>query len=148
MTDFTLHARLAADSTPVGRLPLSLVRLAGDARYPWVVLVPERDAIRELHELSPADRAALIEEAAAVSAAMQRVFGADKMNVATLGNMVPQLHVHCIAREEGDAAWPGAVWGAHPPTAYDAAALSARLAELRAAFAAIDGFIPSASSAE
>ena len=137
---FDLDANIARDSVRLGRLPLSDVRLLRDARYPWVLLVPERASVREIHELSPEDRAQLIEESSAIARAMQEALSADKMNVAALGNMVPQLHLHHVARFEGDDAWPGAIWGAHPALAYSAEALAARITELRGCFSAIDGF--------
>ncbi|MGE0790940.1 MAG: HIT domain-containing protein [Sandaracinaceae bacterium] len=137
---FELDARIERDSVSVGRLPLCEVRLHRDARYPWVLLVPARAGVREIHELSARDRVALIEESSAVAAAMQRLFEADKMNVAALGNMVPQLHVHHVARFVGDDAWPGAIWGAHPAMEYPEEARTERVAALRAALASIDGF--------
>ncbi len=139
---FTLDPRIDRDTAPVGRLPLCVVRLHLDARYPWLLLVPRRPGVREIHELSAADRAALIDESCAVSAAAQALFGADKMNVAALGNMVPQLHVHHVARFTTDDAWPGAIWGAHPALDYAPAALQARLEALRGALASVSGFVP------
>ena len=109
-TAFELHAHLAADTRPVARLALCRVLLMNDARFPWLIMVPERAGIREIHQLPAADRARLIEEVAAVAAAFEKFTGAGKMNVAALGNMVPQLHVHVIARFTGDAAWPTPVW--------------------------------------
>lgn len=139
---FTLHERLRADTVMLGRLPLSLVLLARDGRYPWVILVPARAGVREAHELPAPERDRLARESAAVAACMQRALRADKMNVATLGNVVPQLHVHHVARFTGDDAWPGSIWGAHPAQPYDQDALARRTTELRAAFAAIPGFVP------
>lgn len=139
---FLLHPRLEADTLALGELPLCRVLLSLDARYPWVVLVPRRGEIREIHELSREDRARLVEECAAVSEATQAALSADKMNVAALGNMVPQLHVHVVARFEGDDAWPGAIWGAHPPLSYLGEQRAERVAQLRAAFGAIEGFEP------
>jgi len=109
---FGLHPQLAADCTVVGDLPLCRLLLMDDANFPWCILVPRRPGIREIHELAAADRAALLDEVTALSATMQSAFAADKMNVAALGNVVPQLHVHVIARRVGDAAWPRPVWGA------------------------------------
>lgn len=108
---FELHPRLAADTHEVARLGLCRVLLMNDRRFPWLILVPERADVREVHELSAADRAQLIEEIARVAGAMQRFHRADKMNVAALGNQVPQLHVHVIARYTTDPAWPNPVWG-------------------------------------
>jgi diadenosine tetraphosphate (Ap4A) HIT family hydrolase len=107
-----------------------------------VILVPERADVREIHALSAEDRGRLIEEAAAVADAMQRALEADKMNVAALGDQVPQLHVHVIARFTHDDAWPGPIWGAHPPLAYFDAQRATRLAALKAAFAGLEGFSP------
>src|SRR5436305_12089537 len=89
-----------------------------DRRSPWLILVPERDSVREIHQLSPADRAALIEEIAQASGVLERLFHPDKLNVGALGNVVPQLHVHIVARTVGDPAWPGPVWGSGAAVAY------------------------------
>jgi diadenosine tetraphosphate (Ap4A) HIT family hydrolase len=115
---FVLHAQLAADCRPIGDLPLSRLLLMDDASYPWCILVPRRPGIRELHELSTGDGAQLWSEVVRVSRHLQDLFAADKMNVAALGNVVPQLHVHVIARRIGDPAWPRPVWGAVPRAPY------------------------------
>ena len=111
MSDFTLDSRLEADTFPVGALQLSRVLLMNDARFPWVILVPRRDGLREIIDLEPKDRATLYREIESVSEAMQRLFKPTKLNVAALGNQVAQLHVHIIARFDNDAAWPKPVWG-------------------------------------
>ncbi|SLN24385.1 HIT domain-containing protein [Oceanibacterium hippocampi] len=108
---FTLDPRLEADTVPFGAFPVSRLLLMRDARYRWFILVPERDDLRELHRLSVADRHAVSDETAAVADMLERLCAPDKINVAALGNMVPQLHVHVIARHVGDPAWPGPVWG-------------------------------------
>ena len=108
---FSLDARLTADTIACGRLPLSHLMLMNDARYPWLILVPERPEVRELFELTAADRAILIEEIAAVGAVLARICTPDKINVAALGNIVAQLHIHIVGRFTGDPAWPGPVWG-------------------------------------
>ena len=128
---FDLHPQLAADCAVIGDLPLCRLLLMDDASYPWCILVPRRAGVRELHELDAADRAALLDEVVQVSALMQRQFSADKMNVAALGNVVPQLHVHVIARRTGDRAWPGPVWGAGPRVPYADAAREAIAERLR-----------------
>jgi diadenosine tetraphosphate (Ap4A) HIT family hydrolase len=138
---FALDPRIEGDSAPVGRLPLCVVRLMRDARYPWAVLVPARAEVREIHELAIADRAALIEESSAVASAMSRLHAADKMNVAALGNVVAQLHVHVIARRATDDAWPRPVWGAHPPVIEEPASLRARVLALRDALRGVAGFV-------
>jgi diadenosine tetraphosphate (Ap4A) HIT family hydrolase len=118
MTDvFTLHPRLAADTMQIARWPLCRVLLMNDARFPWLILVPERPSLREIHDLAGTDRAILVEEIARASRLLQERLNADKINVAALGNQVPQLHVHVIARFVGDPAWPNPVWaeGARQP---------------------------------
>ncbi len=117
---FALDPRLAADTIEIGDLALSRVLLMNDARYLWLVLAPRRENLRELFDLDSADRAVLIEEIAAVSAALAASPGVDKINVGALGNIVRQLHVHVVARRLGDAAWPGPVWGAGAPERYEA----------------------------
>src|SRR3954453_14645538 len=116
---FTLHPTLARDTAEVARLPLCRVLLMNDRRFPWLILGPEREAVREIHELSPADRGALIEEIALASEALARAFHPDKLNIGALGNIVPQLHVHLVARAAGDSAWPGPVWGSGPAEPYE-----------------------------
>lgn len=109
---FALDPRLSVDGVVVGDLSLCRLLLMDDATYPWCILVPRRPGIREIHELAAADQGTLLAEVTRLAAAMQSTFAADKMNVAALGNVVPQLHVHVIARRVGDAAWPRPVWGA------------------------------------
>lgn len=133
--EFVLDARLAADSAPIGRLPLSEVRWVRDARYPWALLVPARPGVVELFDLSPEDRRALIEESALLARLLGRLVSAHKTNVATIGNVVPQLHVHVVARFRDDDAWPRPVWGLHPAKPYDDDVLRARIEALRTALA-------------
>ena len=109
---FELHSRLAADCIVVGDLSLCRVLLNNDARFPWCILVPRLVDLRDFHEVPTAHRATLFEEIERVSIALQQIGQADKMNVAALGNMVPQLHIHVIARRTDDAAWPTPVWSA------------------------------------
>lgn len=130
---FELHPRLAADTVPLGALELSRLLLMNDARFPWLILVPARAGLREIHDLDGAGRTALIEEVAQASQALSTLYRPDKINVGALGNLVEQLHVHVVARSNGDAAWPGPVWGAGTPAAYDDAALAQTIAELQAA---------------
>jgi diadenosine tetraphosphate (Ap4A) HIT family hydrolase len=128
---FDLHPQLAADCVVVGDLPLCRLLLMDDANYPWCILVPRRPGVREIHELTEADQRALLAEVSRLSATMQSTFAADKMNVAALGNVVPQLHVHVIARRIGDAAWPRPVWGAVPRRPYAEAERAGAIALLR-----------------
>lgn len=111
MTAFALDPRLEADTLEIAALPLAVVRLMNDRRFPWVILVPARAGAIEIVDLAPADRATLIEEIARVSAVMRELFRPAKLNVAALGNVVPQLHVHVVARFTTDAAWPNPIWG-------------------------------------
>lgn len=131
---FTLHPRLDADTIPVKILGLSRLLLMNDSNWPWLILVPEQPDLRELHQLEAAQRVELVEEIAYVSETMERLFRPSKINVAALGNMVPQLHVHVVARFENDPAWPKPVWGAAPPIPYSSQALVARLKLLHEAF--------------
>ena len=102
----------------MGRLELCRLLLMNDANYPWFILVPEREGVREVHELADADRRRLWDESALLSRALHKGFGAHKLNIAALGNQVPQLHVHHIVRYSHDAAWPNPVWGRVPPKPY------------------------------
>jgi diadenosine tetraphosphate (Ap4A) HIT family hydrolase len=128
---FELHPQLAADTVHVRDSSLCTVLLSRDANYPWLVLVPRRPDLRELHDLDPADQVQLLREVTALARGMSRLFAADKINVAALGNMVPQLHVHVIARQRDDPAWPQPVWGRVPALAYPPDLLAQRLAALR-----------------
>ncbi|HEY0178672.1 MAG TPA: HIT domain-containing protein [Dokdonella sp.] len=130
---FPLDPRLAADTHAVGDLPLSRLLLMDDARFPWFVLVPRIAGARELIDLDAADRANLLGELCEVGRTLETLLKPDKLNVAALGNAVPQLHVHLIARYASDAAWPRPVWGVGERVAYDAAARETRIAELRTA---------------
>lgn len=131
MSEFRLHPRLQADCHPLGDWPLSRVLLLDERRYPWVILVPRRSDIREIHELAPQDRQALLEESCRLGAFMMRAFDGEKLNLAALGNLVPQLHLHHIVRHSSDPAWPGPVWGHSPAQPYAAEELAARLHVLR-----------------
>ena len=108
---FSLDPRLAADTLPVGDLTLSSVRLMKDRRFPWLVLVPRRAGAVELVDLPEADQGALLREIGAACAALRAMHAPDKLNVAALGNVVAQLHVHVIGRFHADPAWPRPVWG-------------------------------------
>jgi diadenosine tetraphosphate (Ap4A) HIT family hydrolase len=132
---FALDPRLEADSAAVVRLGLSDLRLVNDSRFPWLLLVPRRAGAVEIVNLDKPDRAALFEEITAVSTALRSATGCDKLNIAALGNSVPQLHVHVIARFHSDAAWPRPVWGAGEAVAYEDAERDRLTATLRAALA-------------
>ncbi len=132
---FALHPRLDGDTAFISDWPLCRVLLMNDCAYPWLILVPRRADTVEITDLAPADQAILIAEVARASTALRAQLQPRRINVAALGNMVPQLHVHVIARFESDPAWPRPVWGMAPPRPYPPEELERRLAELRGALA-------------
>jgi diadenosine tetraphosphate (Ap4A) HIT family hydrolase len=139
---FQLHPRLAEDSIVIGRFDLSLLLLSKDANYPWCILVPqvEDDEAFEIHHLSEAEQLQLMRESCRLSEVMTSLFDAHKMNVAALGNVVRQLHVHHIARFEEDAAWPQPIWGKLPAKSYRADELAERIKRLQNALVG-EGFV-------
>lgn len=131
---FVLDSRLQQDCLVLGNFPLCQLLLSNDANYPWFILVPRRAGIREVFELDAADQQQLWQEASYLAGALKASYNADKMNVAALGNVVSQLHVHVIVRHHDDAAWPAPVWGKHPAVAYgdeQVQAIRQRLRELK-----------------
>ena len=128
---FALDPRLQADTHPVAMLPLCELRLMDDARYPWLILVPRRAGMTEIADLTESEQAQLWREANQAAAALRALAPCDKLNLGALGNIVRQLHLHVVARTEGDAAWPGPVWGSGAAVPYAADVLAARLAALR-----------------
>jgi diadenosine tetraphosphate (Ap4A) HIT family hydrolase len=130
-TTWSLHPRLAADTVPVGDLPLTRVLLANDANYPWLILVPRRPGRVEVIDLEPDEQVQLVREVDAAARALKAATKCDKLNIAALGNQVPQLHVHVIARRKTDAAWPNPVWGATAPRSYDPSARARLIDALR-----------------
>jgi diadenosine tetraphosphate (Ap4A) HIT family hydrolase len=130
---FSLDSRLAADTLAICDLSLSTVRLMNDSRFPWLILVPRRDHASEITDLEPADRVRLWDEVAHISRALADIAKPKKLNVAAIGNIVAQLHVHVIARHETDAAWPRPVWGVGIAQPYDRHNAEAFIAEVRAA---------------
>jgi diadenosine tetraphosphate (Ap4A) HIT family hydrolase len=135
---FSLDPRLTADTLAVGDLALCCVRLMNDRRYPWLVLVPRIEGAVEVHALAPAERALLLEETTAAARALAELAPGHKINIGALGNVVRQLHVHVLARHEGDPAWPGPVWGHSPAVAYEPAAAKERIGCLRALVPALN----------
>lgn len=131
--EFELHPQLERDCIVLGQYDLSLLLLMNDARYPWCILVPRRAAVREIYELAPQEQMTLMRESCELAAGMAAAFGADKMNVAALGNMVEQLHVHHVVRRRGDAAWPAPVWGRGEAQPYDEVGLAGVLTAIRPA---------------
>ena len=133
MQDFELDRRLAADTRPIGRLGLCELLLMDDNRWPWLILVPRRPGAVEFHALTPLDQTMLTFESALVAKALKEVTGAAKINIATLGNAVPMFHLHIVARNPGDANWPGPVWGFGTRESYDAKAAGAMCETIRRA---------------
>ncbi|ASU22722.1 HIT family protein [Vibrio qinghaiensis] len=109
--NFELHPQLAKDTSVIGEFPLCLALLHKDNSVPWVILVPKRANLKELHHLSMQDQQQFLYESQAVSQALEATFCPDKLNLGALGNMVPQLHIHHVARFKNDVAWPGPIWG-------------------------------------
>ena len=132
---FDIHEKLAADCERIGDLTLCTVLLMRDHRFPWTILVPRIDGLRDFHDLPRAQALALFDEIDAVSRVLVSAFEAEKINVAALGNQVPQLHVHVIGRYACDVAWPGPVWNAGVVADADAAVVGQRAAALRRALA-------------
>jgi diadenosine tetraphosphate (Ap4A) HIT family hydrolase len=132
-TGFLLDPCLAADTLPVARLDLCEARLMDDARFAWLVLVPQRAGLVEIADLMPSERTLLWHEVDRAGAALRAVTPCDKLNLGALGNIVRQLHVHVVARREGDAAWPGPVWGSGPAERHAQAIRESLIGELRAA---------------
>lgn len=130
LSDFQLDERIVRDSDLLTKIGLCELRLMKDSRWPWLMLVPQRPGASEIFDLTPLDQTMLTFETTLVAEALKTVTGATKINVAALGNTVRQLHVHVIARSEGDANWPGPVWGfgtAEPRTADETKAFSAKI---------------------
>ena len=132
---FELDPKLRQDTIPIGGLVLSRLLLMNDATFPWLILVPAEPDIRELHELQQGQQMQLMAEITAISRLMADIFKPDKINVAALGNIVPQLHVHLIARFRSDAAWPGPVWGKVPAKPYEKAEAEQLLDAIRSRLA-------------
>ena len=130
---FQLHPQLELDTVLVGRFPLSLLLLSKDANYPWCILVPQRADMQEIYQLDTADQQQLLQESCLLAETLADLFTADKINVATIGNMVPQLHMHHVARSKTDVAWPKPVWGAVEAVAYPQDMLAHRVERIASA---------------
>ncbi len=131
MDKFSLHPQLASDCHLLGDLGLSQVLLLDDCRYPWVILVPRRAGVREIFQLAARDRHSLLEESCLTGEFMMQTFAGEKLNVAALGNLVPQLHLHHVIRKKDDPAWPGPVWGHSAAVPYPQQLLDERMRILR-----------------
>lgn len=137
LATFELDPRLEADTLPLADLPLCRALLMNDARYPWVVLVPRVASVSEVFELSQEDQNKLWQEATQLGAAMKEAFHGDKLNIATLGNVVSQLHIHLVVRYVDDPSWPAPVWGNGSPTPYELAQQGTRREQLLAQIAGL-----------
>jgi diadenosine tetraphosphate (Ap4A) HIT family hydrolase len=131
-----IHPQLLNDCLVIGRFTLCHLLLVKDANYPWFILVPDRDGIQEVYQLSEQDQIQLISESSTLSQRLMKIFNGDKFNVAALGNQVPQLHLHHIVRYQGDPAWPGPIWGKVPARAYSEDELDEIVGKLK-----LDGLI-------
>lgn len=136
---FELHPTLIRDTALIGHLDLCQVLLSKDNQYPWCILVPEREGVEEIHHLNDDDRQQLMVESCLLSEVMVNLFAPQKMNVAALGNVVPQLHVHHVARFESDAAWPAPIWGKVECKPYEEGALASRVDVLRSTLLVLGG---------
>src|SRR3984957_2443413 len=128
---WSLHTRLKEDTIDIGDLPLCRVLVIKDAHYPWLLLVPRRHEVIEIIDLDEVEQAQLMTEISRVARALKEVTACDKLNIAALGNVVPQLHVHVIARRTSDAAWPRPVWGVAPALSHDAEEVQHFISALR-----------------
>jgi diadenosine tetraphosphate (Ap4A) HIT family hydrolase len=113
-----LHPQLEKDCVILGEFSLCALLLLNDANYPWFILLPQRENMTEIYKLDPLDQQRLLNESAFFSQCLEDLFQPDKLNIAALGNVVPQLHIHHIARFKTDASWPAPVWGAVKPIPY------------------------------
>ena len=128
-----IHPQLVADCKILGRFPLCHLLLMNDCNYPWFILVPDRANIREIYQLETVERRQLLDESCLLSRFLMDTFNGDKLNIAALGNLVPQLHLHHVVRYESDPAWPSPIWGKHPARPYSKGSLDKIKLKLRTA---------------
>jgi len=128
---FQLHPRLEQDCIAIGRFELCRLLMMNDSQYPWFVLVPERANLQEIYQLSKAERELLTEESSYLAENLAALYKADKMNIAAIGNMVPQLHIHHIVRYRADKAWPAPVWGKFDAVPYSERQIEENLARIK-----------------
>ena len=128
---FELHPQLQRDCVEIGHFKLCRLLLMNESRYPWFILVPEREEMTEIHQMCNADQALLLHESSSLARGLVEAFAGDKLNIAAIGNLVPQLHIHHVVRYHDDLAWPAPVWGKFVPLPYDEAGLAAVVARLQ-----------------
>ncbi|QSA99401.1 HIT domain-containing protein [Methylomonas sp. EFPC1] len=133
MPDFVLHQQLAQDCFNVGSFALTELLMMNDSQYPWFILVPRRHNIREIYQLGQADRQALQSESCLLAEALASIYRPDKLNIAAIGNLVPQLHLHHVVRYQTDKAWPAPVWGKFASLPYAGDQAEQRITQLRSA---------------
>ncbi len=136
-----LHPQLEKDCIVLGEFELCSLLLLNDANYPWFILLPNREDVSELHQLSEKDQQQLMAESMYFSHCLQQVFRPDKLNIAALGNVVPQLHIHHIARFTTDACWPSPVWGAVTAIPYKKTQIESISNQMLTWFKSNDGLI-------
>jgi len=137
-----LHPQLKKDTLVIGQFLLSKLLLMRDANYPWLILVPSREGLTEIFQLDEADQQQLQRESSCVAQLLAEEFKADKINIGALGNIVPQLHIHHIARYKNDLAWPAPVWGAHPAKVYSDEEAEKMITKVKMALADRFDFLP------
>ena len=130
MQDFQLHSQLQQDCFLLGKFKLCQVLLVNDRQFPWFILVPQRHNIREIYHLSADEEIFLIQESSYLSEMLTSIFNADKLNIAAIGNLVPQLHLHHVVRYQNDKAWPAPIWGKFAAVPYTEQQLEELLARL------------------
>ncbi|MGZ8160578.1 MAG: HIT domain-containing protein [Methylobacter sp.] len=128
---FQLHPRLEQDCIAVGRFRLCRLLMMNDSQYPWFILVPERADVREIYQLGKTERELLTEESSYLAENLAALYKADKMNIAAIGNMVPQLHIHHIVRYQTDKAWPAPVWGRFDAVPYTEQQIADNVARIK-----------------
>jgi diadenosine tetraphosphate (Ap4A) HIT family hydrolase len=129
--EFKLHPQLQQDCLTVGNFALSQILMMNDSQYPWFILVPRRAEIREIYQLTEADREQLLRESCWLAQALAKIYQPDKLNIAAIGNLVPQLHLHHVARYQTDIAWPAPIWGKFAAVAYSEQAAQTCIDSLR-----------------
>ena len=130
-TPFQLHPRLKEDCIAVGRFDLCQLLMMNDSQYPWFILVPEKAGLTEIYQLGKAERQILTEESSYLAENLAALYQADKMNIAAIGNLVPQLHIHHVVRYQTDKAWPAPIWGKFTAVPYTQQHMTYSLAEVK-----------------
>ncbi|MDO9424484.1 MAG: HIT domain-containing protein [Methylobacter sp.] len=128
---FQLHPRLEQDCIAIGRFELCRLLMMNDSQYPWFILVPERADLQEIYQLNKAERELLTEESSYLAENLANLYQADKMNIAAIGNLVPQLHIHHIVRYQTDKAWPAPIWGKFATVPYTEQQIRDNLARVK-----------------